>query len=155
MLEFRDDDLSGPETQALLNAHLAHSAESTPDGFRFALDLDSLRTPDITFWTVWENQTLLGCGAMKEHGPTLGKIKSMHTASAHRRKGAAAAMVTHMICEAQSRGYMRLRLETGTEDGHAAARALYASLGFIPCDACGDYASSPHNTFMSLSLKDS
>src|SRR3569833_2366366 len=101
------DDLSRPEIHALLEEHLQNMRAITPPESVHALDLDRLRTPDITFWTVWDDATLLGCGALKELDAQHGEIKSMRTPSALRGRGAARAMLTHIIEVARSRGYAR------------------------------------------------
>jgi putative acetyltransferase len=85
-MHIRPDDLTGPEIRSLLEEHLRHMHELSPPESVHALDLDALRQPDITFWTVWSDGQLLGCGALKELDPTHGEIKSMRTAQAHRRK---------------------------------------------------------------------
>ena len=92
-MEIRIDDLTGPEIAALLSAHLEHGNANSPPESVHALDLDGLRHPDITFWSVWENGGLLGCGALRELSPEHGELKSMHTARQHRGKGVARIMV--------------------------------------------------------------
>ena len=47
-----------------------------------AFDADGLKSPDVTFWTVWDDGVLLGCGALKELDPTHGEVKSMRTPAA-------------------------------------------------------------------------
>jgi len=60
------DDLRGPEIAGLLTEHLEDMAAVSPPESRHALDLDGLRRPGITFWSVWEGPELVGCGALKE-----------------------------------------------------------------------------------------
>ncbi len=78
------DDLSRPEIAELLKEHLVSMFVHTPPESVHALPIEGLRSPDITFWSVWENDELLGCGALKELDPQHGEIKSMRTASHHR-----------------------------------------------------------------------
>jgi putative acetyltransferase len=146
------DDLSGPEVQALLEEHLAHMHELSPPQSVHALDLSRLRSPDITFWTVWDASVLLGCGALRQLTPAHGEVKSMRTPKALRRKGAARAVLQHMIGQARARGYRRLSLETGSQPGFEPARALYRSFGFTPCGPFGDYREDPNSFFMTLAL---
>lgn len=47
---------------------------------------------------------------------------------------------------------MRVSLETGTQPGFAAARALYAAEGFVECGPFGAYAPSAHSAFMTRTL---
>ena len=151
-LSIREDDLAGPEIAALLQTHLDHQMAISPPESVHALDLDALRTPDMTVWTVWQEGALLGCGALKELDPAHGEIKSMHTAAAHRGKGVAARLLTHVLEEAKQRGYQRLSLETGTAEAFTAALALYARFGFRSCPPFADYREDPHSAFLTLEL---
>jgi putative acetyltransferase len=146
------DDLTGPEIHALLEEHLANMHELSPPESVHALDLSKLRSPDITFWTVWDGSLLLGCGALRELGPEHGEVKSMRTPKALRRRGAGRVVLQHMIGEARSRGYRRLSLETGSQPGFEPARTLYRSFGFTPCAPFGDYRDDPNSFFMTLAL---
>jgi putative acetyltransferase len=147
------DDLSRGEVAALLRAHLAAAALESPPESVHALDLDGLKTPEVTFWTAWEGPQLLGCGALKELSREHGEIKSMHTAEAMRGRGVARAMLEHILNEARRRGYRRLSLETGSMEAFAPARALYASFGFQLCPPFADYALDPYSAFMTLALQ--
>src|SRR5215204_852743 len=114
-MEIRVDDLSGSEIHALLEEHLRQMYAQSPPKSVHALDLEGLRRPDITFWTVWEDGQLLGCGALKELDTGHGEIKSMRTSETHRRRGVGRAVVEHLLAVARSRGYSRLSLETGSQ----------------------------------------
>jgi len=146
------DDLSRPEVHALLQEHLSNMYELSPPENVHALDLSALRRPDVTFWTVWDGGVLLGCGALKELTPTHGEVKSMRTPQALRRRGAARAVLTHIVAEARSRGYRRLSLETGSMEAFKPAHALYERSGFRFCGPFADYKEDPNSTFMTLKL---
>jgi putative acetyltransferase len=148
----RIDDLSGPEIRTLLEEHLCSMHELSPPESVHALDLTGLREPGVTFWTVWSQHELLGCGALKELDPVHGEIKSMRTTSARRRQGVARAMLEHIVSEARSRCYARLSLETGSMDAFAPARRLYESFGFIYCGPFADYVEDPNSMFMTRPL---
>lgn len=149
----RSDDLTGPEVQALLEEHLRDMHALSPPESVHALDLEKLRRPDITFWTIWSaEQELLGCGALRELAPRHGEIKSMRTPQASRRRGAGRAMLAHIIEEARRRSYDRLSLETGSTPEFAPAQKLYASAGFRTCPPFGDYAEDPFSVFMTRQL---
>lgn len=147
-----DDDLNGPEIQALLTAHLDFTAEDSPPESRHALDLDGLRVPTISFWTAWDEDDILGCCALSELDPHHGEIKSMHTAHRHRGKGIAAQLLKHAISVAQTRSYNRLSLETGSMESFAPARALYARHGFTICGPFSSYREDPNSSYMTLEL---
>ena len=146
------DDLSGPEIAAFLTEHVRQMHEITPIENAYALDLDGLRRPDITFWTAVDGSTVVGCAALKQLDPTHAELKSMRTAPARTRTGVASRLLEHVIGAARQRGYRRMSLETGTDDFFLPARRLYEKFGFDYCDPFGGYAPSPHNTFMTRAL---
>jgi putative acetyltransferase len=148
----RLDDLRGPEIIALLKDHLEDMHASSPEESCHALDLDGLRKPDVTFWTAWEGDVLIGCGALKELDSTQAEIKSMRTVAAQRGRGVASAVMGKIVSEAVERGYARLSLETGSGDFFAPARALYEKFGFVECRPFGDYRDDPHSYFMTREL---
>lgn len=154
-MEIRRDDLSGAKIQALLAEHLADMHRISPRESVHALDLDGLRQPNITFWTIWSGTDLLGCGALKELDARHGEIKSMRTARAHRRTGVGKTMLIHILHEAKRRGYDQLSLETGSMKEFEPARQLYASFGFTPCEPFADYWNDPNSVFMTKRIADS
>ncbi|HEY0199005.1 MAG TPA: GNAT family N-acetyltransferase [Rhodanobacter sp.] len=149
----RTDDLTHPAIIQLLQEHLQSMTLHSPPESIHALDLNALRQPDITFWTAWNGEELLGCGALKELDPGHGEIKSMRTASTHLRKGAAAGLMQHMLDEADRRGYRRLSLETGSAAAFVPAHRLYARFGFAFCKPFGDYLEDPYSVFMTRELR--
>jgi putative acetyltransferase len=149
---FRQDDPRRPEIVALLETHLANSAQHSPPESAHALDLAGLCAPDITFWTARDGAALMGCGALKRLDADHGEIKSMHTAQAFRGRGVAAGLLAHIVDEARARGYARLSLETGSMEAYAPARALYARHGFDVCGPFAGYREDPHSVFMTLDL---
>jgi len=146
------DDLSGPEVARLLREHLQSMKQHSPPESVHALDLAGLRQPEITFWSVWQESELLGCGALKELDARHGEIKSMRTVPVHLRKGVAATLLGHMLEEANRRSYRRLSLETGSVAAFAPARGLYARFGFQPCGPFADYVEDPYSVFMTREL---
>lgn len=148
----RIDDLRGPEIAELLEEHIKDMKSISPPESKHALDLNGLRKPEITFWTLWEGDKLAGCGALKELDTTHGEIKSMRTAKAFLRRGVAAKVLGHIIEVAKERGYRRLSLETGSMDYFKPAHRLYESFGFIPCGPFGDYKLDPNSVFMTKEL---
>lgn len=151
-IEIREDDLRGAEIAALLQEHLLGVAEHSPPESIHALDLEGLRSPNITFWTAWEGEELLGCGALKELDVRHGEIKSIRTASAHLRQGVASRILRHIIDEATRRSYQRLSLETGSMEAFEPSRLLYTRFGFEYCGPFGDYTADPNSVFMTRTL---
>ena len=151
-MKIRLDDLSGLQIQALLSEHLRNMYAVTPAESVHALDLERLRSPDITFWTAWEGATLMGCGALRELDRLHGEIKSMRTPEAKRRQGAGRAILNHIVCVARTRGYQRLSLETGAMAAFSPAQKLYESAGFTFCGPFAEYCDDPNSAFMTLVL---
>lgn len=150
--QIRPDDLSGAAIRALIGEHLASMAELSPPESIHALDLSGLTADGVTFWSVWDGEQLVGCGALQQLDATHGELKSMRTAAAHRRRGVAGAVLAHLITEARSRGYRRLSLETGSQPGFEPARRFYARHGFEVCGPFADYRPDPNSVFMTRSL---
>ena len=146
------DDLSGPEIAAFLEDHVAQLRELSPPGSSHALDLDALRVPEVSFWRVSEGGSLVGCGALKDLGQGLAELKSMRTSPTRVRSGVASALLTHILGEAEQRGFERVSLETGSFGFFAPARALYTRFGFEYCAPFASYTEDPHSVFMTLEL---
>lgn len=142
------DDLSGPEIAAFLEAHVREMRSTTPPESKHALDLDRLRHPRVTFWSVTDGGTLVGCGAVKRLDGSHAEIKSMRTDPTRKRTGIASMLLGHIISEARRMGCARLSLETGSGEFFAPARALYEKFGFEYCEPFSDYREDPNSVFM-------
>jgi len=151
-MEVRIDDLKGPEIAALLTEHLECMAQVSPPESRHALDLQQLRQPGITFWSVWDGEQLAGCGALREIDARHGEVKSMRTAKTHLRRGVASLLLEHIIQEARRRGYRRLSLETGSMPYFEPARRLYRKAGFKECEAFAGYRPDPNSNFFTREI---
>lgn len=151
-MEIREDDLTGEAIARFLRDHLDHMRAVTPPESVHALDRAGLGAPEITFWSVWEGEELVACGALKELDPRSGEVKSMRTAEARRWEGIGTRMLEHIEREAMRRGYDSLKLETGAMSEFAAARALYERHGFVRCGPFGDYTDDPNTVFMEKTL---
>jgi putative acetyltransferase len=145
-------DFSDPRVIDLLHTHLSRARAETGAGSAHALDLTGLQSPDISFWTIWDSDTLVGCGALKRLSADHGEVKSMHTTQSVRRQGVGSAMLRHIIATARENGLSRLSLETGSWAYFTPARALYAKHGFVECGPFTDYVLDPNSVFMSLDL---
>jgi putative acetyltransferase len=141
-----------PQVQALLKYHLEQMHANSPTGSVFALDWSGLQKPEISFYTLWEGDTLLGCGAVKDLGDGTAEIKSMRTHPEHLRKRVAEKILVHIINMAKARNYRTLFLETGSGPAFDPALALYRKHRFLNCDQFADYEKSPFNQFMQLQL---
>jgi putative acetyltransferase len=144
--------LDDPRVVALLDTHVARAHRETARGSGHALDRSGLGAPGITFWSVWEGDTVVGIGALRRLGAGHGEIKSMYTAEAARGRGVGSALLREIVAAARARGMTRLSLETGSWPYFLPARALYARHGFVECGPFGDYREDPNSVFMTLVL---
>ncbi|KAJ5100477.1 GNAT family N-acetyltransferase [Penicillium angulare] len=146
-----DDLKSTPAVLALISLHVAEINRMVDSCD--VLDVSSLQAPNVTFYSAWEGDDLMGIGALKELSPTHGEVKSMRTAATHFRKGVGRAIVEHLIKVARERGYTRLSLETGKDASFESARGFYANVGFEFCEPYGSLPPCPDSLFMTLRLE--
>ena len=143
------DDLTGSEISDLLEYHLEDFRKNTP-GCVHALDIKALQKSKITFWSAWEDDELLGCGALKELDSSHAELKSMRTAPNHLRKGVAGKLLQHIIMEAKHRGYQCISLETSYT--FEPAIQLYKSFKFIPCEPFANYTKDSNSVFLTKTI---
>ena len=146
------DDPRADDVATLLQQHHAFSLSCSPPEFSFALDIDGLAQPAVTFCTARQDGELLAVGALMELDARHAEIKSMHTTRAARGQGVGAAMLEHLLELARSRGYERVSLETGAQPEFEPARAMYARAGFEVCGPYAGYPDSGYSVFMTLVL---
>ncbi|MDG3085128.1 GNAT family N-acetyltransferase [Vibrio hannami] len=151
-MKIKVDDLSGGEVLALLEEHLADMYATSPPESVHALDIDELKSPEITFFSAWMNDELMGCVAIKQHSQELAEIKSMRTSTNARKTGVGSKLLQHVIKESSTRGYKQISLETGAEDYFGPARSLYEKFGFSYCEPFAAYKPDPNSCFMTLQL---
>jgi putative acetyltransferase len=153
-MDIKSGILNHPQIISLLEEHLADMHATSPAESVHALDLKKLNTPDITFYSAWRNEQLLGCAAIKQHSPSMAEIKSMRTVHTARNTGIAKQLLHRLISDARTKGYRKLCLETGSMAFFEPARQLYRSFGFDTCPPFADYQPDPNSTFMQMSLID-
>ena len=136
----------------MLTRHLTRCRAETAPGSAHALDVSGLRAADIRLWTVWSDDDLLGCGALRLISRDLGEVKSMHTTEAARRRGVGALVLRTILDASRNAGLRRLSLETGSWDYFAPARAFYLAQGFTPCEPFEGYEADANSVFMTVEL---
>lgn len=151
-LRIRLDDLSGPAVRDLIARHLRGMHENSPAESVHAFDIDKLKEPNVTFWSVWKGEEIAGCGALKDMGSHRGEIKSMRVADKFLGRGVGRAILHHIIAEAQARGMKTLWLETGSSAAFKPALSLYASNGFKRCGPFEGYTDDPFSIFMTRTI---
>lgn len=148
MLAIVDGGLDDPQVIAMLRFHFDTNIAVTPPGSAHVFDLSRLKQPDVSFWSAWDDDALMGVGALKRMNGGDGEIKSMHTLKTARRSGVGGALLRHIMEKAKAMGLKRLYLETGSFDYFAPARALYARHGFTECPPFAGYKPDRNSTFM-------
>jgi putative acetyltransferase len=151
-LNFRVDDLSGEPTRRLIAQHLAGMRANSPPESVHALDIDGLRSPDMTFWSVWVEDEIAGCGALKRLDKHRGEIKSMRVADRFLGRGLGRALLEHLITQARAMGIESLWLETGSTEAFTPALRLYESAGFKHCGPFNGYTEDPFSVFMTRTI---
>lgn len=151
-MDIKIDDLTGSKVAELVRGHLHSMTLISPPESIHALNLEQLQGIEITFWSAWEGNELVGCGALKELDGQHGEIKSMRTSSSHLRKGVAKQLLQHILEEAKRHGYNRVSLETGSSEAFEPAKRLYASFGFGYCKPFSNYIDDPNCVFMTKKL---
>ena len=147
-----EDDLSGDEIRHLLQTHFDLMRSQSPAESCHVLPIDDLRHPSIKFWSIWGENGLLGCGALKDLGHGHGEIKSMHVYEKNRGQGISRKILTHIIAYAKQNGFEKLSLETGSFAQFVPAQMLYRTFGFENCPPFGDYVLDPNSIFMTRSI---
>ncbi len=152
MLDIQIDNLESDDVIALLQEHHQDMLKHSPPESVHALDLSSLKEPNVTFWTARFNEKLAGCCALKNLDEGHAELKSMRTSQAFLRKGVAAQLLHHVIEFAKHCSYERISLETGTMDAFLPAQTLYKNFGFVECPPFADYQLDPYSIFFSKVL---
>lgn len=138
-MDIKQDDLMGGEVIALLEEHLADMYANSPPDSVHALDHVSLQSPEITFFSAWDGDQLLGCVAIKQLTPEHSELKSMRTSISARKTGVATHLLNQFMKVAAERGYRAISLETGAQEFFRPARQLYKKHGFSYCPPFSDY----------------
>ncbi len=144
-MRFEPADTTLPEVRDLLADHLREVG-------CHALDPDAPAAHGVTLWTVWDDDRLLGCGALREITRLHGEITTMHTVPDARGQGVGSAVLAHLLYQARRRGHLRVSVATGAQDVFAPAHRLYLRNGFQACPPFGDHTVDPNSVFMTLSL---
>lgn len=148
MLRIVEGGLDDPQVIAMLKFHFDTLFAVTPTGSAHVFDVSRLKAPDVSFWSAWDGETLMGTGALKRLDAKNGEVKSMHTLATSRRSGVGEDMLLHIITAARRMDLNKLWLETGSFDFFAPARALYAKHGFTECGPFVGYKTDENSTFM-------
>ena len=150
LIEGNFDD---PKVNDLLIRHFKELRSVSPEGSAHVLDIPGLKVSSIKFWSVWEKDTLLGCGALKFLSENHGEFKSIRIVDDFRKKGYGFKIINHLIEEAKKLNIDKLSLETGSGNFFLPARKLFQKVGFKICKPFAHYKEDSNSCYMSLEIK--
>ena len=139
MLTSIEGNFDDPEVNELLTKHFIELRAASPEGSAHVLDIPGLKVSSIKFWSLWENEKLLGCGALKFLEKNHGEFKSIRVHDNFRKKGNGIKVIEHLIDEAKRLDIKRLSIETGAGNFFEPARKLFKKCDFKPCDPFAHY----------------
>ena len=147
-----EGNFDNSEVNDLLKKHFIELRSVSPAGSTHVLDIDGLKDPSIKFWSLWENNKLIGCGALKFLEKNHGEFKSIRVADEFRKKGIGERIIEHLIEEAKKLEISKLSIETGAGEFFLPARKLFSKFGFKLCPPFAHYKEDPHSCYYTLNL---
>ena len=148
MLKSIEGNFEHPEVNELLIKHFVELRAASPEGSAHVLDIPGLKVPSIKFWSLWKNQKLMGCGALKFLENEHGEFKSIRIHDNFRKKGNGVNVINHLITEAKKLNISRLSIETGAGDFFIPARKLFKKCGFEPCEPFAHYKEDINSVYL-------
>ena len=147
-----EGNFDNPYVNELLKKHFVELRSVSPEGSTHVLDTNGLKDPSIKFWSLWENNKLIGCGALKFLEKNHGEFKSIRVADEFRKKGSGERVINHLIEEAKKLKISKLSIETGSGDFFLPARKLFAKFGFKKSPPFAHYKEDPNSCYYTLNL---
>ena len=141
-----------PKVHELLTKHFVELKNVSPIGSAHVLDIQGLKDPSINFWSLWVDNNLIGCGALKILERYHGEFKSIRVADEFRKKGLGLKIINYLIFEAKKMGLKRISVETGAGDFFTPARKLFENCGFKICDPFAHYKIDTNSCYYSLKI---
>ena len=153
MLKSVEGNFDNPEVHELLTKHFIELRAASPEGSAHVLDIPGLKIPSIKFWSLWQNDMLMGCGALKFLDKKHGEFKSIRIHDNFRRAGNGINVVNHLIKEAKKLNITRLSIETGAGDFFKPARILFKKCGFETCTPFAHYKEDVNSLYLTKTLE--
>ena len=150
MLKSIEGNFENPEVNAMLIKHFTELKSVSPEGSAHVLDIAGLKEPTIKFWSLWKNNQLMGCGALKFLNKEHGEFKSIRVNDKFRKKGNGIKVINHLIDEAKKLKIKKLSLETGAGIFFNPARKLFNKCGFKICEPFSHYKDDINSVYMHL-----
>ena len=147
-----EGNFDNSEVNDLLKKHFIELRSVSPAGSTHVLDIDGLKDPSIKFWSLWEDNKLIGCGALKFLEKNHGEFKSIRVADEFKKRGAGERIINHLIEEAKKLKISKLSIETGAGEFFLPARKLFSKFGFKKCPPFAHYKDDPNSCYYTLNL---
>ena len=147
-----EGNFDNSEVDKLLRKHFIELRSVSPAGSTHVLDIDGLKNPSIKFWSLWENEKLMGCGALKFLNESHGEFKSIRVADQYRGKGYGKKIISHLIAEAKELKIKKISIETGSGEFFKSARNLFKKFGFKKCEPFAHYKIDSNSCYMTLEI---
>ena len=148
MIKSIEGNFDNPEVNELLEKHFVELKAASPEGSAHVLDIDGLKVPSIKFWSLWENEKLMGCGALKFLDEEHGEFKSIRVHENFRKKGVGIKVINHLIDEARKLNIKRISIETGAGKFFQPARNLFNQCNFKPCQPFAHYKEDANSIYL-------
>ena len=152
MLKWIEGNFNHPEVNELLIKHFIELRAASPEGSAHVLDIPGLKDPSIKFWSLWKDEKLFGCGALKFLNKEHGEFKSIRIKDSFRGKGNGIKVINHLIDEAKKLKIKKLSIETGAGKFFAPARKLFDNCGFRPCKPFAHYKDDVNSLYLTKLL---
>ena len=149
MLKSIEGNFDHPEVNELLTKHFIELRGASPEGSAHVLDIPGLKVSSIKFWSLWENDKLVGCGALKFLDKFHGEFKSIRVHDNFRNKGNGMKVIEHLIGEAKKLYIKRLSIETGAGEFFVPARKLFKKCNFEVCEPFAHYKKDKNSIYLS------
>ena len=155
MLKSIEGNFDNFEVNELLKKHFIELRAASPEGSAHVLDIPGLKVPSIKFWSLWKNEKLIGCGALKFLDNDHGEFKSIRVHNDFRKKGYGIKVINHLIYEAQKLNIKKLSIETGAGDFFIPARKLFDKCGFETCEPFAHYSEDINSIYLTKIISNS
>ena len=147
-----ENNFDNPEVNELLKKHFIELRSVSPEGSAHVLDIPGLKVPSIKFWSLWENEKLIGCGALKFLDENHGEFKSIRIADKFRKNELGIKIIDHLINEAKKLNIKKISVETGTGIFFAPARKLFTNSGFKKCGPFAHYKEDLNSCYFTIDI---
>tara|TARA_E500000178_G_C16775181_1_gene641025 strand:+ start:283 stop:750 length:468 start_codon:yes stop_codon:yes gene_type:complete len=152
MFKSIEGNFDHPEVNKLLTKHFIELRAASPEGSAHVLDIPGLKVPSIKFWSLWENENLFGCGALKFLDKEHGEFKSIRIHDSFRNRGNGIKVINHLIYEAKKLNIKKISIETGAGNFFIPARKLFKRCNFKSCEPFAHYKKDDNSIYLTKQI---